>query len=946
MQGINKKQVCILAAATVLLAGCLTVLLLRGGQMERSQNTDGTVCVHINEIMASNSAYPNGGVLCDWVEVYNASSQPFDLSGYGLSDDTQNVKYTFPDGTILPGGGYLVVSCIREGTGCAPFGLSSAGGETVCLFNRDSVAVETVPTVTVRKGQSQARQTDGSFLVTDYATPGFENTPAGLEAWKAARGTDDTTVAITELMAANKTTLPDGDGDFSDWVELTNTGKKPWDLTGYYLSDEEADPMKWPLPPLTLNAGERVVIFCSGKNRTGAELHTDFTLSRSGGTVYLTSPTGLPAGSFTYGYLEDDQAAAAETGGVALTWAATPGFENTGEGREAFLTASDVHGPLVIAEAAVSNFTELQQPDGGYYDWVELQNVSGTAIELSDYTITTNLAWGGEYRLPPATLAPGERYVLICSGDESLSTRWYTHAPFTLSAEEERLYLLDDTGALSDRCLLRDIPYGGSMGRMEGKAGFFLFSDPTPGQKNTGGFRNRAAEPRTMTAQGVYNGVETLEVALEGEGTIHYTLDGSMPTASSPEYKRPFVLEDTTIIRAVSAAEGKLTSAPVTFSFIINEEHQLPVISLVSDPDDFFKGVYENAEDREAFCDAHVTFFDAGGGFDTDCSVELHGLTSRVVREKKSMKLEFRNRYGGDIRYDVFGTGEITGFGSLLLRTGTVTYMSILRDEVAAAVAREVSDTVLALDTRYCVLYINGEYWGLYAIREDYSKRYVADHTGSSPDSVTVVKAPVLTELPGAEDLYRLLLDMENYGVADPVRYAAAAELFDMEALCDWMFLEAYFNNNDVAGNIRYIRGDNTGGKWRIAFFDFDLGLANGNADWMKVFDGYNQIGRITTALCKNESFRALLLERICLMMENGLNEQTVQRVIRDYAAIIDSEVERDTERWEGSTEIWQNNLEAMLGFFTPSRMDTCLNNLDRYLHLTAEEWAQLDRYR
>lgn len=945
MQGVNKKRVCILTAATALLALCLAGLLLGADKMEGAQSADGAERVHISEIMASNSVYPNDGILCDWVEVHNASSAPFDLSGFGLSDDAQNVKYRFPDGTILPGGGYLVVSCIRDAGGCAPFGLSSGGGESVCLFNADSVAVEMVSTVAVLKGQSQARQPDGSFQVTDYATPGFENTPAGLEAWKAARGTDGTTVAITELMASNRTTLPDGDGDFSDWIELTNTGKKAWDLTGYYLSDEEGDPMKWALPPLALEAGESVVIFCSGKNRLGAEMHTGFSLPAGGGGVYLTSPAGLPAGSLVYEPLAADQAAAAGEDGVVLTWAATPGYENTADGREAFLAGTDTHGALVIAEAATANFAQLQQPDGGYYDWVELQNVSDGPIELSDYTITTNLARPEEYRLPAVTLAPGERYVLICSGDESLSTQWYTHAPFALSAEEERLYILDGQGRLSDRCLLRDIPYGGSMGRLEGRAGFFLFSDPTPGKANADGYRTQAAAPRALTAQGVYEGVETLEVALEGEGSIYYTLDGSVPTAASQEYKRPFVLEDTTVIRAVSAAQGKLTSEPATFSYILNEGHDLPVVSLVSDPDDLFKGVYYNVEDRDAVCDAHVAFFEDGGGFSSDCSVALHGLTSRVVREKKSMKLEFQSRYGGDIRYDVFGTGEITGFSSLLLRTGTVTYMSILRDEVAAAVAEEVTDTTLALDTRYCALYINGEYWGMYAIREDYSKRYVADHTGSAPDSVRVVKAPVLAELPGSEDLYRLFLDMENYGVTDPARYAAAAEQFDMEALCDWMFLEAYFNNNDVAGNIRYIRGDNTDGKWRIAFFDFDLGLANGSADWMKVFEGTNQIGRITTALCKNETFRALLIQRMCLMMEHGLNAQTVQRIIRDYAAVIDSEVGRDTARWEGSRETWEYNLETMLGFFAPERMERCIESLDWYLHLTEAERAQLNQY-
>lgn len=146
------------------------------------------------------------------------------------------------------------------------------------------------------------------------------------------------------------------------------------------------------------------------------------------------------------------------------------------------------------------------------------------------------------------------------------------------------------------------------------------------------------------------------------------------------------------------------------------------------------------------------------------------------MREKKTFKVEFNDRFGGNLEYDVFGQGEITEYSSLLLRAGTVRYMSILRDAVAAQVAEDVSDNILALDVRYCVLYVNGEYFGLYTLREDYSRQYVASHTQSTPDSVHVAKAPVLYSTPGQEDLVELLNFIQVSDMGNEDNYALAAQ--------------------------------------------------------------------------------------------------------------------------------------------------------------------------
>ena len=99
---------------------------------------------------------------------------------------------------------------------------------------------------------------------------------------------------ISEFMASNSSTLPDEDGDFSDWIEISNTSNEPIDLGGYHLTDSNNDPQKWTFPRITLRANSKIIVFASGKDRTNPEspLHTDFELNAKGEYLALVSKNG------------------------------------------------------------------------------------------------------------------------------------------------------------------------------------------------------------------------------------------------------------------------------------------------------------------------------------------------------------------------------------------------------------------------------------------------------------------------------------------------------------------------------------------------------------------------------------------------------------------------------------------------------------------------------
>jgi len=95
-------------------------------------------------------------------------------------------------------------------------------------------------------------------------------------------------------MADNKNTLRDEDGDYSDWIELYNNGKKRVNLAGWYLTDDAINLRKWKLPSVTIPSGGCLVVFASKKNRADAasELHTNFKLSAAGEYLALVSSDG------------------------------------------------------------------------------------------------------------------------------------------------------------------------------------------------------------------------------------------------------------------------------------------------------------------------------------------------------------------------------------------------------------------------------------------------------------------------------------------------------------------------------------------------------------------------------------------------------------------------------------------------------------------------------
>ncbi|MDO4571987.1 MAG: lamin tail domain-containing protein, partial [Clostridia bacterium] len=665
--------------------------------------------------MSANRSYCDpAGLSRDWIELFNGGGSAIDISGFRLSDRADAVGHVFPEGTRIEPGEYLVVWCDGGAAepGVAPFSLSAGGGESLRLSTGAGQVVDQLVTPALAADLSYARDESGAWRQCDRPSPGYENSEAGHAAYLAAVALSGDSLVVTEFMASNQSCLQDAFGEFSDWIELFNAGADSLRLQGYYLSDNPDNPDKWALPDITLEGGERLVVFASGRDTlAGTEPHANFSLNRHQGTIILRAPNGQIVGSHSYSSLGANESCYRDesTGEWRVGRQATPGYENSEAGYERFMAAALPAPGLVISEVMPGNGSLLEQANGLFYDWIELENRSDQSLSLSGYALTDNLAKAGSVALPDVALEPGERFMLMCT-DMELSRCDYMQVSLSLSAAEDSLYLLDGEGRVADYLFLCDVPYGGSCGRMPAEGGLFYFASPTPAETNRDGRRLLSAAPVPSLEQGLYES-PSLELALSAPGTIYYTLDGSDPDADATPYAGPLTLEGAAVIRAVALEEGKLMSECVTLSYFLGTEHSLPIVSVVTDPDNLYDsklGIFAgvNLFDRTVERPASIAYFNGAERFATDCGLKLHGAGSRGRLEKKSFKITFRARYGGaaPLEFPLFEDNDTTTYYSILLRNSQDYRRGYIRDELITWIAYRSTEELLVQDTRYCVL--------------------------------------------------------------------------------------------------------------------------------------------------------------------------------------------------------------------------------------------------
>lgn len=119
----------------------------------------------------------------DWIEIYNSSSSPVDLTGYKIYDNGgqggTKPKKQFPNGTIIPPNGFYVI--VTDDADPSGFGLSS-NGEEVWFEDASGTVIDNVVFPAMDLTQSYGRLPDGgTWQLLNNITKGFSNVPVGVD---------------------------------------------------------------------------------------------------------------------------------------------------------------------------------------------------------------------------------------------------------------------------------------------------------------------------------------------------------------------------------------------------------------------------------------------------------------------------------------------------------------------------------------------------------------------------------------------------------------------------------------------------------------------------------------------------------------------------------------------------------------------------------------------
>ena len=415
--------------------------------------------------------------------------------------------------------------------------------------------------------------------------------------------------------------------------------------------------------------------------------------------------------------------------------------------------------------------------------------------------------------------------------------------------------------------------------------------------------------PVNLTPDGVFEDTEHVMLELRGEGELHYTINGSAPTKDSPLYTEPIEIAATSVVSVKSFEENALPSRTLSLSFIVNEGHTLPVASFVAEDKDAFTGIY-NAGAKLYELPGTLSFYRGDECFRVGCGVKLNGETSLIL-PKKNLAVKFSGAYGAPtLEHDIFG-GGVTSFTDLLLRAGQDQYQGIVRNELAQKMAEQADTAVINQRSIYCVLYLNGEYTGIYTIKERPNASLYAGLAGVDEDCVECFEAPAEYN----SELYEQTVGFVNsHDMTLDENYAQFCQAVDIDSLIDWLILEGYCANTDVtSGNLRYARSSLADGKWHLLFYDLDAAFRSFESIQSNLLNDYGasqiQVASFSVPLMKNAQFRERFLTRAAGLLAGPLSNEALLRELAAMAEELRPEVKRDYERVGSSLKSWETSI-------------------------------------
>jgi len=800
-------------------------------------------------------------------------------------------------------------------------------------------------------------------------------------------------IIINEVQNCNVTTLFDEDGDTPDWIELYNTSDTTVNLLNYSITDDSNFPQKWIFPDISIPPHEYLLLFASGKDRKNQTYGQSNSSSGFGHWKQRDD--------FTFQYIVID-------GDVDISLQLSY-FEIKNKLSECGIMIRELLNEKSRFISCVYNHTSklnIQinpslQPDIEK-DWFKMweidyaMNFPNVWIRLikekdsiSFYYSETGNSWHFSNKIYFNLTQPCFLGISHTSGDKNVesncfvknlkinnesvelsklskinlgssaiskNTSSFHHLSFKLSKEGDSILIFTPKSQLELNFSLpelsRDISYG-----IDENFEYKFFRTPTPKSKNEIGYSKLLDSPTLTHRSGIYFSPIIVRFIKEDNTSIYYLLYSQKPTTKSKKWENENIALDTnTIIRAIAINEDAINSHISTFTFLFSNNSTLPVLSLVSEPTNFFSdsiGIFvlgNKADSTYPYSGANFWsdnefeseieyFIDDKLVYKTNCGVSLQGNLARVF-EQKSLKLIARNRYNDDeFKFNFFEElAESNYRNRYSLRTGSIDWtQSMLRDPLATRLCQKLNLDDIEYSKPINV-FINGNYWGIYNLQTKINESYLSDKYKLNEDSLNILLS-VSFPINGDNNGYIKLIDsINNPKLQESVIFDIISHNFNLSNFIDYFFIESFSANYDWPfNNTKIWNEQNNSPKWKWIPYDFDETFMEYhiNSSMFDIFENenllnqeYNVFYDVYKKLIKIPIFRDSVFSRFQDLLNSSFKSDSVIKVLNTLIEERSEEVSNHQKRWNRSLFDYQKHIDG-IRFFLEHRPLILLNQID-----------------
>ncbi|MDX1348789.1 MAG: CotH kinase family protein [Putridiphycobacter sp.] len=610
-----------------------------------------------------------------------------------------------------------------------------------------------------------------------------------------------------------------------------------------------------------------------------------------------------------------------------------------------------VNGQIVINEFSCANISGPVDFSGDRNDWIEFYNNSGAAVNLTGYFLSDKPSKPNKWEFPSGIIPANGHLIVHCSGKDGLFSG-ELHTNFGLvQTSDEWIILSAPNGAVVDSLKINkpnqaDHSYGRIV---DGHTAWGVFLNPSFGTSNNNVINYYTPAPNYSIPSGFYSGPQIITLTSTNPNVvIRYTTDGSEPNTASPVYSAPISINATTVLRSKAFPTNTNGVAPSfieTNTYFINTNHNLPVLSICGDDlqpflensiagafTSNFKGAFELYESNQQLVSE-------GQG-----DYNKHGNDSWAYGQR-GFDFIMRDQLGYDyaIRHQIFPNKSRDKFQRIIVKAAANDNVSFepggahIRDAYVHTLSQIGKLRMDERTSRFCVVYLNGQYWGIYDIREKVDDNDFTAYYYDQKD-IDFIKTWGGTwaeygSLSHWNDLYNFI-DVNNMGLQ--TNYDYVDSLYNVGSLIDYVVLNSYTVCSDwLNWNTAWWHGHNPDGdkkKFRYALWDMDatfghyinytnIPSTDPTADPCnpELLAGTSSDPEghmaILNKLMANPIFEQAYISRYIDLSNTIFSCDNMIAILDSMAAVIRPEMANQTARWGSSVSQWETNLAQMKSF-------------------------------